>query len=157
MLLSSFAHRRQRHESDCLVACVEMVLAYLHVPATYDQVAKRLRTQWFGTPFGNVQYLESLGLTILLAKQGTLTIFEQAIELGLPVIVNVQTVGWPHWQGEVTYHAVVVTGIDPIAETVYLHDPFFAEAPLVLALNTFLIGWEEQDRQYAVIALAPIG
>lgn len=123
MLLSSFTHRRQRHESDCLVACVEMVLAYLHVPATYEQVAKRLRTQWFGTPFGNV---------------------------------NIQTVDWPHWHGEVTYHAVVVTGIDPIAETVYLHDPFFAEAPLELALNTFLIGWEEQDRQYAVIALAPI-
>ena len=35
--------------------------------------------------------------------------------------------------------------------------PFFAEAPLALALNTFLIGWEEQDRQYVVIALAPIG
>ena len=119
MLLSSFAHRRQRHESDCLVACVEMILEYLHVPTTYDQLAKRLRTQWFGTPFGNVAYLESLGLHVTLEYQGTLEVFEQTIELGLPVIANVKTIDWDHWQGEETYHAVVVVGIDRNTETIY--------------------------------------
>lgn len=155
MLLSSFAHKRQRHESDCLVACVEMVLAYLLVSTTYDQLAKRLRTQWFGTPFGNVIYLESLGLNVTLAYQGTLELFEQTIDLGLPVIVNVKTIEWEHWQGEETYHAVVVVGIDRNAETIYIHDPFFAEAPIALPLDKFLNAWEEQDRQYAIIGLVP--
>lgn len=155
MLLSSFAHKRQRHESDCLVACVEMVLAYLLVSTTYDQLAKRLRTQWFGTPFGNVIYLESLGLNVTLAYQGPLELFEQTIDLGLPVIVNVKTIEWKHWQGEETYHAVVVVGIDRNAETIYIHDPFFAEAPIALPLDKFLNAWEEQDRQYAIIGLAP--
>lgn len=155
MLLSSFAHRRQRHESDCLVACVEMVLAYLLVPTTYDQIAKRLRTQEFGTPFGNVTYLASLGLSVTLAYQGTLELFDQTIDLGLPVIVNVKTIDWDHWHGEETYHAVVVVGIDRSTETVYIHDPFFTEAPLALPLTKFLNAWEEQDRQYAIIGLAP--
>ena len=154
MLLSGFAHRRQRHEADCLVACVEMVLAYLLVPTTYDQIAKRLRTQWFGTPFGNVTYLESLGLSVTLAYQGSLDLFEQTIDLGLPVIVNVKTIDWDHWQGEETYHAVVVVGLDRSTATVYIHDPFFNEAPIALPLHKFLNAWEEQDRQYAIVGLA---
>jgi len=131
-----------------------MVLAYLLVPATYDQIAKRLRTQWFGTPFGNVTYLESLGLSVTLAYQGTLDLFEQTIDLGLPVIVNVKTIDWDHWHGEETYRAVVVVGIDRSAAIIYIHDPFFIEAPIALPLPKFLNAWEEQDRQYAIIGLA---
>lgn len=155
MLLPSFPHKKQRHESDCLVACVEMVLAYLLVPTTYDQIAKRLRTQWFGTPFGNIIYMESLGLRITLAYQGTIETFEQAIDIGLPVIVNVKTIDWDHWQGEETYHAVVVVGIDHGTGIVYIHDPFFAESPIALSLHKFLNAWEEQERQYAIIGLTP--
>lgn len=144
MLLSSFTHKRQRHDADCLVACVEMVLTYLQVPTTYEQLAKRLRAQWFRTPFGNVAYLEALGLAVTLAYQGTIDIVEQSLEIGLPIIVNVKTVGWTHWHGEETYHAVVVIGIDRNTQTTYIHNPFFAEGPIELLLPQFLNGWEEQ-------------
>ena len=155
MLLSSFTHRRQRRESDCLVACVEMVFEYLHIPATYDQLAKRLDTQWFGTPFGNIAALKSLGVSVTLEYSGTLEVFEFNIDLGLPVIVNVKTIDWDHWDGEETYHAVVVVGLDREQDVIYIQDPYFDQAPIELKLTTFMIGWEEQMRQYAVISLTP--
>jgi len=155
MLLSDFRHRQQRRESDCLVACAEMVLAYLQVPASYAQLSNLLRARPFGTPFGNVRYLETLGLSVILDHGGDFHVFEQHIDVGLPVLVNVRTLGWPHWQGEVTYHAVLVVGIDRAQDHIYIHDPFFAAAPISLTLTQFAMGWEEQNRQYAVIGLTP--
>lgn len=115
MLLSDFIHKPQQHESDCLVACIEMILNYLHVPVSYNQLTKLLQTRWFGTTFGNVRYLASLGLSVTLGVNGDLDIFERHIELGLPILVNVRT--------------------------------------LQMNLTNFLVGWEEQERQYAIIAL----
>jgi ABC-type bacteriocin/lantibiotic exporter with double-glycine peptidase domain len=151
MRLSDFTHRQQRRESDCLVACTAMILAYLQVPAGYAQLAKLLRAR----PFGNIRYLETLGLSVRLDYAGDFHLFERYIALGLPVLVNVRTLGWPHWQGEVTYHAVLVVGIDRARDVIYIHDPFFAEAPITLTRTQFMVGWGEQNRQYAVIGLAP--
>lgn len=155
MLLSNFTHRQQQRESDCLVACVSMIMAYLEVPANYNQLAKILQSRWFGTPFGNIRLLEALGLSVTHGYQGGLDLFTRSIELGLPVIANVQTIDWPHWQDQITYHAVVVIGFDQANEVIYIHDPFFTEAPIELNLSQFMVGWQEQDRQYAVIALTP--
>ena len=156
MLLSSFKHKQQRLESDCLVACVEMVLEYLHMPITHTQIAKRLRAESFGTPFGNTRFLTALGLTVTIEYEGTVEIFEPYWAMGLPVIVNVKTIGWTHWQNEETYHAVVVVGIDYDNQLIFIHDPFFSHAPIELTFTTFLVGWEEQRRQYAVIGLAEL-
>ena len=71
------------------------------------------------------------------------------------MIVGVETLGWRHWADEVTRHAVVVVGIDREQGTIYIHDPFFADAPLEMSLIEFEIGWEEGERQYAVIGLVP--
>ena len=84
MLLSNFTHRQQQRESDCLVACAAMITAYLEVPADYDQLAKILRSRWFGTPFGNIRYLESLGLSVTHGYHGDLDLFARSIEIGLP-------------------------------------------------------------------------
>lgn len=97
MLLSNFTHRRQRRESDCLVACADMVLTYLGILLGYERVAKRLRAGIAFTPFGNLRYLDALGLFITLAEQGDLPVFEPNLELGLPVIVGVKTLNWEHW------------------------------------------------------------
>ena len=155
MLLSNFRHSRQRRESDCLVACAEMVLTYLGIPLGYERLAKRLRAGRSFTSFSHLRYLAALGLSITLSEQGDLSIFAPHLEVGLPVIVGVKTLNWAHWGGEVTRHAVVVVGIDQAHGVIYINDPFFATAPVEMPLLTFETGWEELDRRYAVIGLAP--
>lgn len=153
MLLSNFRHRQQQYESDCLVACAEMVLSYLGIQINYKRLARQLRAGSSFTPFGHLRYLENLGLSINIGEQGSLSIFESTLELGLPVVVGVQTLTWEHWHGEVTRHAVVVVGIDQANGLIYINDPFFANAPIEMPLLNFQIGWEEKDREYAVIGL----
>lgn len=155
MLLSNFIHQQQRRESDCLVACAKIVLDYLGIQIDYERVAKLLRAGPSFTPFGNLRYLESLGLSVTFDAQGNISSFESNIELGLPVIVGVTTLAWDHWQGEVTNHAVVVVGIDRASGLIYLNDPFFPNAPLEMSLLRFEIGWQEKDHECGIIALAP--
>lgn len=50
-----------------------------------------------------------------------------------------------------TFHAVVVTGLDD--ELIYLHDPYFPDAPKEVQRDEFLLAWLEQDYWYAVIRL----
>lgn len=40
-------------------------------------------------------------------------------------------------------------------DLIYIHDPFFPTAPIEMSLIAFEIGWQEKDRQYATIGLAP--
>jgi ABC-type bacteriocin/lantibiotic exporter with double-glycine peptidase domain len=155
VLLLGIKHRQQRRKADCLVACTAMVLDYLGVAVDEERLRRRLRTTEHGTPFPNIERLQALGLFVHYAKQGDLSIFEGYLEWGLPVIVSVETFGWRHWAGEVTRHAVVVVGIDRENDFIYIHDPFFADAPIEMPLTEFMIGWEERERQYAVISLAP--
>ena len=155
MLLSHLTHRRQRRESDCLVACAEMALNHLGLTMDYTRVAKILRAGAEFTLFTNLRYLEQLGLSIVMGEQGDASLFESQIALGLPIIVGVQTLDWEHWGKVVTEHAVVVVGIDRENGLVYINDPYFAEAPIEMSLIAFEIGWQEKERQYAVIGLAP--
>jgi ABC-type bacteriocin/lantibiotic exporter with double-glycine peptidase domain len=83
MLLSNFAHRQQRRESDCLVACAEMVLDHLGIQISYQRLARILRAQPSFTPFSNLRFLEALGLSVSLA-QGNPASFEPYIELRVP-------------------------------------------------------------------------
>lgn len=155
MLLSNFGHRRQQRESDCLVACADMVLHHLGLAIRYPRLARLLRASPSFTPFRNLRYLEQLRLAVTLGNEGDLALFEHYLEIGLPVIVGVKTLTWPHWGGEVTRHAVVVVGMDQEHGVVYIHDPFFAESPIEMEVLPFEMGWEELDRCYAVIGLAP--
>jgi hypothetical protein len=66
MLLSNFTHKRQRRESDCLVACAEMVLNY--IPLNYTRLAKLLRAGPSFTPFTNLRYLAALRLAITFGE-----------------------------------------------------------------------------------------
>jgi len=155
MLLSQFTHKQQRHESDCLVACAEMVLHHLGLSIAYARVAKILRAGAEFTPFSHLRYLAQLGLSISLDTQGDVSLFATYIAVGLPVIVAVKTLNWPHWGDIITDHAVLVVGIDRAHNLIYIHDPFFAEAPIAMELLRFEMGWEEKERWYAVIGLTP--
>jgi ABC-type bacteriocin/lantibiotic exporter with double-glycine peptidase domain len=154
VLLLGIRHRRQQ-QADCLVACTAMVLDSLGLAVEEDRLRRILGTTEDGTPFPNIERLQALGLSITYGKDASLPIFERNLEVGLPVVVGVKTLTWAHWGGEVTQHAVVVVGIDQEHGMIYIHDPFFAEAPIEMELLSFETGWEELDRQYAVIGLAP--
>ena len=156
MLLSNFRHSRQRHESDCLVACTEMVLNHLGIQIEYKRLSRLLRVGPSFTPFTNLRYLDTLGLSVVQGKEGDISIFAPNLEMGLPVVVRVRTVDWPHWGDEITEHAVVVVGIDPSARLIYINDPFFAEAPIEMSLIAFEAGWIEGEGYYAIIGLAPL-
>jgi ABC-type bacteriocin/lantibiotic exporter with double-glycine peptidase domain len=132
-----------------------MVLAYLGVTVDEQRLRRRLGTTAEGTPFPNITRLQTLGLFLQYGKGGDLSIFARYLAVGLPVIVGVTTLEWQHWGNEVTRHAVVVVGIDQENNLIYINDPFFAEAPIAMSLLRFAIGWEELDRQYAVIGLTP--
>lgn len=129
-----------------------MALNHLGVQISYQRLAKILQARSSFTPFGNLYFLKTLGLSVTIS-QGEVASFEPYLESGLPVLVSVQTIDWKHWGDEVTEHAVVVVGVDESNGVIYIHDPFFATAPIELPLLTFEIGWEEKGRQYAVIAL----
>jgi ABC-type bacteriocin/lantibiotic exporter with double-glycine peptidase domain len=132
-----------------------MVLEYLGMSIEENRLRQILRTTDAGTPFPNIERLSELGLFVNYGKQGDLSLFEHSVDLGLPVIVAVETLGWQHWGDEVTSHAVVVVGIDQPNGLIYLHDPFFANAPIEMQLLEFEVGWDEKRRQYAAISLAP--
>lgn len=153
MLLSNFRHSPQQHRSDCLVACAEMVLNHLGIPTEYPRLARLLRAGQLFTPIGHLQELRKLGLFVATGDQGEVSMFVSYLNLGLPVIVAVRTWGWRHWNEVITEHAVVIVGIDQEHERIYLNDPYFAYAPIEMALLEFEMGWEEKDRQYGIIAL----
>ena len=133
-----------------------MVLEYLGVSVDEERLRRILGTTANGTPFPNIERLRTLGLFIDYGRQGDVALFERSIEVGLPVIVAVETLGWRHWGGEITSHAVVVVGIDRASDHIYIHDPFFANAPLEMSLLEFEVGWEEKRRQYVVIGLEEV-
>lgn len=151
MLLSNLEHRRQRRETDCLVACTAMVLEYLGIRRTDAWLSKLLETTTIGTPFFNLTKLQAaLGVDIELAEQGTLATFATILESGLPVIVAVDSddaAHWPHYH----HHAVVVIGFD--ADQVYVNNPAVADAPQAVQIETFLWAWSQREYEYAVIRL----
>lgn len=156
MLLLGLRHRRQQR-ADCLVACAAMVLEYLGVSVDEERLRRILGTTANGTPFPNIERLSTLGFFVDYGRQGDVALFERSLEVGLPVIVAVETLGWRHWDSEITSHAVVVVGFDQASDHIYIHDPFFANAPLEMGLLEFEVGWEEKRRQYAVIGLEGFG
>jgi hypothetical protein len=132
-----------------------MVLDYLGIVMAQEDLARWLGTTDRGTPFPNIKRLAALGLTIDTGTYGDLSLFEQNLEWGLPIIIAAKTLNWFHWKNVVTDHAAVVVGIDQDRGVIYIHDPFFADAPIEMSLIDFESGWIERDQQYAVIRLFP--
>lgn len=150
MLLLGLKHRQQT-QSDCLAICI--VLEYLGIPCDYKRLLRILGTTSDGTPFSNLNRLATaLNLSVAYNRnQETLTVFTDHIRIGLPIIVAVQTWPLPYWHQLNTDHAVVVVGLD--SEDIFIYDPYFATAPQVVELDSFLTAWSERDYEYAVIGL----
>lgn len=156
MTLLTIEHKQQQRESDCLVACTQMVLSYLGVEITSGRLSRLLDiTESYGL-LNNLRFLTDLGMNVHYDDYGDIAIFEQHLAIGLPIIAGVQTLGWKHWHQEVTYHAVVVVGLNLTDRTIAIHDPFLPEGPIEMPILDFEIGWFEKDAQYVVIGLTGI-
>lgn len=141
-------HHKQRHEADCLVACVAMILDYLERPINYERLMGLLKVEPdIGGRASNVRRLSTLGISVHYGT-GTLNDLAHHITQGIPCIAFVNTAYLSYWP-EATRHAVVVVGLD--TERVYLNDPFFNAAPQSLPRLEFELAWDEFDNAYAVL------
>lgn len=149
MILLPVSHRRQKQQADCLAACAAMVLDYLHIPTSYNDLLQFLGVDAIGTPFRRLQNLETLGLNVHISE-GSLPTLGAYLEAGIPSIVAVDTRELPYWE-ETADHAVVVVGLDE--ETVYLNDPDTSKSPQAVSIAEFQLAWLEKDFLSAVITL----
>ena len=127
-----------------------MVLHYLQIPFRYERLAKLLETERHGTVFSKLQNLQALHLAIQV-QEGDLADLAEAFEVGLPVIVAVNTGELTSYWQRATAHAVVVVGMD--SEFVYLNDPALDDAPKQVALAEFDLAWLEMENLLCIIRL----
>ncbi len=88
MRLLPASHRQQRQTSDCLAACVAMVLDYLRISYNYDNLLRVLRVDEAGAALSNVRHLHQLGLKVEL-RTGELADLELHLQRGIPTIGKV--------------------------------------------------------------------
>lgn len=148
--LLSVLHRPQRAEADCLAACASMLLEYLDVAHTYQEVVQLLGLTPYGAPVSRVRNLKQLGLTVVY-EQGTLETLNEQLAGNRPCIVPVRTGELSYWREDVR-HAVVVVGLTPL--TIFLNDPAFDKAPIGVSRAEFELAWIEQDNMYVTLSAA---
>jgi ABC-type bacteriocin/lantibiotic exporter with double-glycine peptidase domain len=147
MSLLPVLHRRQQRQADCLAACAAMILDYFQVPIDYRDLVKRRRIESYGAPFTNLRYLESSSIQVQI-QGGTIDSVREYLERGIPPIAFVNTEQLGYWN-ESTSHAVVVVGIED--NQIYVDDPAFADAPMAIPTDEFILGWIDLDQFFAVI------
>lgn len=143
-------HRPQRAEADCLAACASMLLEYLDVAHTYQELVQLLGLTPYGAPVSRVRSLKQLGLAVVY-EQGTLETLNEQLAGKRPCIVPVRTGELSYWREDVR-HAVVVVGLTPL--TIFLNDPAFDKAPIGVSRAEFELAWIEQDNMYVTLSAA---
>lgn len=144
------SHKEQSQQSDCLAACAVMVLDYIGIDASYDELLELLQIGEYGALYGNLRHLEELGAKVLIAR-GELDSLHSCIERDLPPIVFVDTVELSYWNAA-SYHAVVVIGIE--GNQIFVNDPAFADAPRKISVDEFMLAWIGMEQFYALIERA---
>jgi ABC-type bacteriocin/lantibiotic exporter with double-glycine peptidase domain len=141
-------HFQQSSDGACLPACARMVLAAYGDERSEAELARLLGTEDFGTRARNITRLERLGYRV---TYGTLSVadLQDALRIGRHVIAFVQA-GFLSWPGFDGLHAMVVVEFLS-EEVVAIHDPSEATGPRQVALNEFLLAWEEFDNMGAVL------
>lgn len=149
-VLLPVTHLRQKRDGDCLAACAAMILDYLGRGVDYSQLLQLLGIKIYGAPAGNIRYLTQLGLTVEYSVTDTDGLFKILAE-GKPIIVFVRTGDLPYWKYK-TDHAVVVIGYDTDTQSIFLNDPYFEEAPILVPQGFLELAWLERDNFYAAIS-----
>ncbi len=126
-----------------------MALQYLGSTPNYRRLLKVLQTNVeMGTPFSNITKLEAMRITVVY-QRGNLSQLYTFLQNGWPVLAPVETKELRYWS-EDTSHAVVVVGMD--TQSVYINDPGFPNAPIVVPHGDFDLAWLEHNEYYAVLA-----
>ncbi len=138
----------QSDHTDCLPACVEMVLAFFGHQVKREWLRRVLESTDIGTPGFKTLNLRQHGYDVTYAAATDERALTQALTAGVPPIALVHTTHLPYWKHE-TAHAVVVIAADE--EQVTLNDPAFADVPQIVSRNAFMLAWSDFDYLYAVI------
>lgn len=140
-------HYPQTGKYNCLPACARMMLGYLGLSVTEEELATKLGTTPLGTTGRNLLRLQNSSLSVVYGPL-TLPLIQTELDQNRPVIVLVSTIFLDYWQRD-TAHAVVVVGYDE--EHLFLNDPAFADAPQTATVDGFLAAWGEFDYLAGVI------
>ena len=131
-----------------MAACAAMLLDFVGQPVAYRRLLRLLDITPFGTPARRITNLSRQGLRVTYT-QGSLGEIESLIEHGQPCIAFVRTAELPYWSFS-TDHALVIVGLDE--KSVYVNDPYFAEAPQVISRGDFYLAWMAFDHYYATVS-----
>jgi len=126
-----------------------MALAYCDILETQAIIASQIgHIAGAGTPARNIVRLAALGVKVVWHESGSIEDLQQALtDYAIPVVF-LRTGELPYWDYD-TPHVVVVVGIE--AETVYVNDPAFTQAPLLVPLGDFQLAWDEFGGQWATL------
>lgn len=124
-----------------------IVLAHIGRSVRYQQLMRMLGTQEYGPPFTNLRHLNQLGVTVIINTGDFDQLYAHLVQ-NRPCIVSVQTAELPHWNRR-SEHAVVVVGMD--SQYIYLHDPAFEIASILVPHGDFDLAWLAQAELYAVV------
>lgn len=138
----------QNDRTDCLPACVEMVLVLSGQPVDRVWLRQVMESSDLGTPGFKVQNLRRHGYDVTYAAATDERVLLQALADGVPPIALLRTTHLPYW-GRETSHAVVIVAMD--ADHVTLNDPAFPTAPQTISRDAFMLAWLDFDCLYAVI------
>ncbi|MEJ5311908.1 MAG: C39 family peptidase [Anaerolineae bacterium] len=142
-------HRTEAFTGGCLPACCEMALAYCGILETQATIASQIgHVAGAGTPARNIVRLATFGVKVLWHESGNIEDLRQVlVDHAIPVVF-LRTGELPYWDCD-TPHVVIVVGI--AAETVYVNDPAFPQAPISVPLGDFQLAWDEFAGQWATV------
>ena len=142
-------HCRQQNDGDCLVACTQMVLAYLGINVPYKRLKQILDVDVWGVPHSHIHNLAHHipGLDII-RKLGDLPDLLEVIDRGSPPIIFIWTGELPYAE-IISYHAIVLAGYDE--DYFYVYDPVQVDAPIKVLQGDVALAWIAHNSYFATI------
>jgi len=129
-----------------------MVLAFQGTVLGEEELCELLETRQVGTEVLNVlllnQRLPGCHAEVISASLDDL---RRWLQQDMPPIVSVATGPLHYWDTE-CLHALIVAGIEE--QSVLVHDPAFAHAPLTIPQGEFLAAWGELAQLTALIRVS---
>lgn len=141
-------HYQQSQSGRCLPACARMVLAYIGLQFSEDELSRVLGTTDFGTPAFAITQLAKLKVRVDY-RVWSVAQLSLTLENDRPVIAFVQTQFLDYWQSD-AQHAVVLVGVEP-HQRIWVHDPDLPDGPTPVSWDGFLAAWFEFDQRGATI------
>jgi len=138
--------------NSCVPAAVQMVLAVQGLVLGEEALCALLETQPVGTEVLHVlllnQRLAGCHAAVVSASFDDL---RRWLQEGIPPMVLVATGPLHYWHTE-CLHALVVAGI--AEQSVMVHDPACAQAPITIPQSEFLAAWGELAQLTALIRVS---